>query len=92
LLKAPTSKWLVCKYCHQHEIIDAEGAGLFNVTKATSSAAAHLRLNQRGHNPTKDSLKPLKALTSGQMSVRQAFESGVEVPREAANAIGNFNV
>jgi hypothetical protein len=92
LLKAPTSKWFVCKYCHQHKIIDAGGAGLFNVTKATSSAAAHLRLNQRGHNLTKDGLKPLKALTGGQMSVRQAFESGVEVPQEAANAMGNFNV
>jgi hypothetical protein len=63
---------------------------LFNVTKATSSAAAHLGLNQRGHHLAKDGLKPLKALTDGQMSVRQAFESGVEVPQEAANAIGNF--
>jgi hypothetical protein len=92
LLKARTSKWFVCKYCHQHKIIDAGGAGLFNVTKATSSAAAHLGLNQRSHNLTKDGLKPLKALTGGQMSVRQAFKLGVQVPQEAANAMGNFNV
>jgi hypothetical protein len=26
------------------------------------------------------------------MLVRQAFELGVEVPQETANAIGNFNV
>jgi hypothetical protein len=32
LLNASTSKWFVGKYCHQHEIIDAGGAG-HNLTK-----------------------------------------------------------
>ncbi|KNG52862.1 hat domain-containing protein [Stemphylium lycopersici] len=92
LRKAPTSRWFAWKYCHEHKIIDAGGAGLFNVTKATSSAAAHLGLNQRGHNLTRDGLESLRALTSGQISLRQAFELGVEMPQGAANAIGNFNV
>jgi hypothetical protein len=91
-IKAPASKWFVCKYCHQHKIIDAGGAGLFNVTKATTSAATHLGLNVHGHNLTKQGSKPLKVLAGGQLSVRQAFKRGVEVTQEAANALGNFNV
>ncbi|KAI1565665.1 hypothetical protein PtrEW13061_011901, partial [Pyrenophora tritici-repentis] len=32
--------WFVCKYCHIHKVIDTGGSGVFDVSKATSSAAA----------------------------------------------------
>ena len=40
--KNPNKVWFVCKYCHTHKVIDARGSGIFDVTKATSAAAAYL--------------------------------------------------
>jgi hypothetical protein len=40
---------------------------------------------------SKDSLK-LRQQTSGQLSLRQAFEDGIEVSQRAVNAMGNFNI
>ncbi|KAH8695757.1 hypothetical protein GQ44DRAFT_779755 [Phaeosphaeriaceae sp. PMI808] len=57
----------------------AGGAGLFDVTKATSSAATRLGLPKRGHNLTKDGLKlgtvtPVdKALGKSYSSVQLIF-------------------
>ncbi|KAI1506889.1 hypothetical protein Ptr86124_014175 [Pyrenophora tritici-repentis] len=63
---------------------------VFDVSKATSSAAAHLGLQKRGHGFTKDGLKPRR--TGQQLSLRQTLETGVAVSQEAANAMGNFNI
>ncbi|KAF7567738.1 hypothetical protein PtrM4_143290 [Pyrenophora tritici-repentis] len=82
--------WFVCKYCHIHKVIDTGGSGVFDVSKATSSAAAHLGLQKRGHGFTKDGLKPRR--TGQQLSLRQTLETGVAVSQEAANAMGNFNI
>jgi hypothetical protein len=89
--KNPTRVWFVCKYCHTHKVIDAGGGGIFDVTKATTSAATHLSQQRRGHMLTKDGVKQHQQ-AGGQLSSRQAFEAGVEVSQHAANAMGNFNV
>ncbi|KAI2483714.1 hypothetical protein Ptr902_06031 [Pyrenophora tritici-repentis] len=84
-------EWFVCKYCHTHKVIDAGGSGIFDVTRATTAAATHLSQQRRGHMLSKDGIKrPQQA--GGQLSLRQAFEAGVEVPQHAANAMGHFNV
>jgi hypothetical protein len=81
----------VCKYCHIHKTIHAGGGGLFNITQATTSAATHLSQPKRGHNLTKDGSKStLRA--QGQLSLRQAFDAGLEMPQPTANALGNFDV
>ena len=83
--------WFVCKYCHTHKVIDAGGGGMFDVTRATTAAATHLSQQRRGHMPAKDGVKQQRQ-HAGQLSLRQAFEAGVEVSQHAANAIGNFNI
>ncbi|KAI1522449.1 Dimer-Tnp-hAT domain containing protein, partial [Pyrenophora tritici-repentis] len=82
--------WFVCKYCHIHKIIDAGGGGLFNITQATTSAATHLSQPKRGHNLTKDGPKSTPR-AQGQLSLRQAFDAGLEMPQPTANALGNFD-
>jgi hypothetical protein len=81
----------VCKYCHQHKLINVEGSGIFKVTRATSLSAAYLGLNTRGHGYTKAGPKST-VLPSGQLSMRQVIERGVPVSQRVANAIGGFNV
>jgi hypothetical protein len=68
----------VCKYCHQHKLIDVGGSGIFEVTRATSLLAAYLSLNTRGYEYTKDSLK-LTVLPSRQLLMRQVIERGVPI-------------
>ena len=41
----PTRTYFVCRYCHQRKA----GDSVAEVTKATSSASAHLALNKPGH-------------------------------------------
>jgi hypothetical protein len=89
--KNPSRVWFVCKYCHTHKVIDAGGGGMFNVTKATTAAATHLSQQRRGHMLAKDGVKQQRQ-HAGQLSLRQAFEAGVEVSQHVANAIGNFNI
>jgi hypothetical protein len=49
--------WFVCRYCHQHKVIDAGSGGLFDVTKATTAAATHLAQQRRGHGYTRLGLR-----------------------------------
>jgi hypothetical protein len=70
--------WFVCKYCHQHKLINVGGSGIFEVTRATSSSAAYLGLNTRGHGYTKDGPKST-VLPGGQLSMQQVIERGVPV-------------
>jgi hypothetical protein len=88
--KDPSRAWFVCEYCHTHKVIDSGGGGMFDVTRATTAAATHLSQQRRGHMLAKDGVKQRQH--AGQLSLRQAFEAGVEVSQHAANAIGNFNI
>jgi hypothetical protein len=90
LIRDPQRIWFVCKYCHLHKTIDLGGSGLFDVTRATTAASAHLHQLTRGHGYYKDGKRPL--LKAGQRSLAQMLAAGVEVEQSAANAIGNFNV
>lgn len=83
--------WFVCKYCHTHKAIDAGGSGMFDVTRATTAAATHIGQQRQGHRLTKSGIKQQQQ-SGGQLSLRQAFEAGVEVSQHAANAMGNFNI
>lgn len=80
----------MCKYCHVHKTISAGHGGLFNITQATTSAATHLNQPKRGHNLTKDGPK-LTQRAEGHLSLRQAFEAGIDVQQHTANSLGNFD-
>jgi hypothetical protein len=49
LLKEPNRLFFVCRYCHQHKIIDAGGAGIYETMLSTSTTARHLSQKKRGH-------------------------------------------
>jgi hypothetical protein len=84
--------WL-CKYCHQHKITDATGKGIFNVTRATSTAINHLAEDKPSHRTTKLGVwPPPRSATSGQKSLKMAMDGGLHISQAVVNAIGNFNV
>jgi hypothetical protein len=64
---------------------------MFNVTRATTAAATNLSQQKRGHLFSKDGVKQYQQ-AEGQLSLRQGFESEIDVSQQAANAMGNFNV
>ncbi|KAF2188732.1 hypothetical protein K469DRAFT_737472 [Zopfia rhizophila CBS 207.26] len=76
----PERIYFICRYCHQHKIIDAGGQGKYEVTLSTSTAAAHLQSNRRGHNYT----------LSGQQKSHLA--PGQKTLLDVGNAMGHFNV
>jgi hypothetical protein len=78
----------VCKYCHIHKA----PLVLIDCSKATSSAAAYLRQNLRGHNLCPTGIIAPSKRSSGQLSLREALNNQIEVSQAAANAMGNFSV
>jgi hypothetical protein len=89
--KNPFKVWFVYKYCYTHKVIHAGGSGIFDVTKATSAAAAHLSQQKRRPMLSKDGVKRLQH-SGGQLSLRQAFKADIEVSHDPANAMGNVNI
>jgi hypothetical protein len=84
-----TQTWFICRYCHQHKIINSGGPGAYNVSSAMSAAATHLGQNKRGHNLTKNGVKqPLKG---GGQTIEQIVAAGVKVPQDVANKLGGFD-
>jgi hypothetical protein len=81
LLNLPKRKFFVCKYCHQHKIIDAGGSGIFEVSKATTAASTHLGQPTKGHNLTKNGARAPVQLPRGQESLVQLFKSGIGLIR-----------
>jgi len=90
-VKDPSKIWFVCRYCHQHKVIDAGSGGLFDVTKATTAAATHLAQQRRGHGYNRLGVR-VQQPARGQLSLRQALNGGVKVSQHAGNAIGNFDI
>lgn len=68
----PNKVWLVCKYCHTHKTIDAGGAGIFDVSRATPAVSTHLSQQKRGHMQSKEGVKQ-RQQSSRQLSLQQAF-------------------
>jgi hypothetical protein len=90
--KNPDQTIWVCHYCHQHKIIDSGGKGRYNVTNATSAAAAHLKQRIRGHGYDEKGKIVVPTTRGGQLSVIQSLQfRGVDVPQEVANEIEGFN-
>lgn len=89
LLADPKQIWFICRYCHQHKIIDSGGASAYDVSLATSAAAKHLGLKKRGHNLTRDGIK--QPLQGGGRTIAQVVNAGVEVPQDVANKLGSFD-
>ena len=75
----PERTFFICKYCHQHKIMDATGEGVCEVTYATSSAMKHLGRNQQGHNITKAGKKQVVKLIGRQTSIITALKASVKV-------------
>lgn len=82
----------ICKYCHIHRIIDCGGQGRYDITRATSAAAAHLRQNKKGHGVDKHG--KITTATEARQStlLEQVIRSGHHVSQAVANAlIGGFD-
>ncbi|KAG9375521.1 hypothetical protein A1F94_013912 [Pyrenophora tritici-repentis] len=81
--------WFVCKYCHIHKVIDTGGSGVFDVSKATSSAQLILAFRneamalQRRPEASKNRAATLSTTDAGDWCCSLS---------EAANAMGNFNI
>jgi hypothetical protein len=85
----PLRTYFICRYCFQHRALDING-GVVEVTKATSSASAHLALNKPGHRISKTGT--ISHREEGQLTIAMAVACGVDVSQSAANALGNFDV
>ncbi|KAF2727147.1 hypothetical protein EJ04DRAFT_570652 [Polyplosphaeria fusca] len=72
-------KYWLCTYYHLHQI----SGGEFNVERATSSAAGHLKQLIPGHGVNKDSKMSSRNSQSSLLAIMQA--RGVEVSQEVAN-------
>jgi hypothetical protein len=81
--------WCICRYCHQHKIIDSGGPGAYDVSSATSAAATHFGQNKRGHNLTKNGVK--QPLQGGRGTIKQIIAASVKVPQDVANELGGFD-
>jgi hypothetical protein len=89
LLKDSKHIWFICRYCHQHKIIDSGGAGAYDVSIATSAAAKHLGLKKRGHNLIRNGVKqPFEGVGR---KIAQIVVAGVKVPQDVANQLGSFD-
>lgn len=76
--------WL-CRYCHQHKI----QAGEYCVHQSTTSAAAHLKANTKGHGVDQNG-KINFSLPQGQASILASMQHrGVDVPQQVANEIAS---
>jgi hypothetical protein len=89
LIQDPDRVFFVCRYCHEHKIIDCGGAGIYETTKAPSSAARHLEEKRRGHGYR----APNKATVVAQESVlRHVLKDGkIRVSQAVANKLSGFN-
>ncbi|KAF1937470.1 hypothetical protein EJ02DRAFT_476776 [Clathrospora elynae] len=76
----------VCKYCHIHK----KPQIVIDITRATSSAAAHLSQPLKGHNLCWTSTIKMRQ-KPGQVSLQETIYGGVAVLQAAANAMGNFD-
>jgi hypothetical protein len=89
LIKDPDRIFFVCRYCHEHKIINCGGGGIYGTTKAPSSAARHLEEKRRGHSYT----APNKATVVAQESaLERALKDGkLRVSQAVANELSGFN-
>jgi hypothetical protein len=89
LIKDPDRIFFVCRHCHKHRIIDCGGGGIYETTKAPSSAARHLEEERRGHGYT----APNKATVVAQESVlgRVLKDGKIRVLQAVANEFSSFN-
>lgn len=92
LRRAPDRLFFICRYCHQHKIIETGGGGKYDVTDSTSTAARHLEQARRGHGYQRDGSRRKPRPGAGQTTLRSMIGDGVGVSQEVANAMGNFNV
>jgi hypothetical protein len=89
LIKDPDRIFFVCRHCHKHKIIDCGGGGIYETTKAPSSAARHLEEKRRGHGYT----APNKATVVAQENVlgRVLKDGKLRVSQAVANEFSGFN-
>ena len=82
----------ICKYCHTHKIIDCGGAGQYDITRATSAAAGHLKANTRGHGYDKNGKITFESKKRQRTVLESLQVEGYEVSQAVANElIGGFN-
>ena len=80
----------ICKYCHQHKIIDCGGPGRYDISNANTAAQTHLAKNTPGHGYDKNG--KITSKKRGQTVLEHLQTLGQYVSQEATNAIINgFN-
>jgi hypothetical protein len=90
--KNPSRVFFVCRYCHQHKLIDMGKPGKYDITVATTSAAAHLKKLTRGHGYNKQGKIQPELRGTQESLVQHLMRKGVEISQEAANEMEGFNV
>jgi hypothetical protein len=82
----------ICKYCHQHKILDYGGPGRYDISNANTAAQTHLAKNTPGHGYDKNGKITFESRKRKQTVLEQLQASGQYVSQEAANAIiSGFN-
>jgi hypothetical protein len=89
LIKDPDRIFFVCCYCHEHKLIKCGARGIYETTKAPSSAARYLKEKRRGHGYT----APNKPTIVSQESVlgRVLKDGKICVSQAVANEFSGFN-
>jgi hypothetical protein len=86
----PQRIFFICKYCHQRRIIDAGGAGKYEVTRSTSSAIAHLSASTPGHGHNEVGGSALPAAGGGRIA--ELIKRGSSAPRKQQFDVHSFRV
>lgn len=83
----PSRIFFVCRHCHLHR---APGQGICETTSSTSAAWAHVEQKRLGHGHRRPG-KQTAHVDAKQLTLASLMGSGVQVPQEVSNALGNFN-
>ncbi len=75
----PDRIYFICRYCHQHKVIDAGGQGRYEVTFSTSTAVAYLQANQHSHNHSPSGVSKSN-LPPGQKTLAGLTMNGIIIP------------
>lgn len=88
LKRDPSRLFFVCRYCHQHKVIDAGHGGIYETTRSTSTTQRHCEEKRRGHGHQAPG-KP-EAIVRGD-SLRGLLTAGFSISQAAANKLSGFS-
>ena len=90
LIKDPDRIFFVCRYCHKHKLNNGGARGIYETTKAPSSAAHHLEEKRRGHGYT--ALNKPTTVSQESVLARVLKDGNFQVSQAVANELSSFNI